>query len=143
MEGEERRVRVLRSEWWCGGEKGSECACVRCRKKDRTGLCDCACVRACKRAHSQYNTLYIKHFYSTQYDVLYWATHVRSSQLRPTVYNNILSLAKLRAGTLTYYALAGHEVSLIVSCVVAKHADETAYVRITVPRRLWRYQKSP
>ena len=26
--------------------------------------------------------------------------------------------------------LAGHEVSLIVSCVVAKHADETAYVRV-------------
>ena len=26
------------------------------------------------------------------------------------------------------YALAGHEVSRIVSCVVAKHADETAYI---------------
>ena len=25
-------------------------------------------------------------------------------------------------------SLAGHEVSRIVSCVVAKHADETAYI---------------
>ena len=29
--------------------------------------------------------------------------------------------------TLLNISLAGHEVSLIVSCVVAKHADETAY----------------
>ena len=28
----------------------------------------------------------------------------------------------------TYVPLAGHEVSRIVSCVVAKHADETAYL---------------
>ena len=38
------------------------------------------------------------------------------------------------ADEIVVHSLAGHEVSRIVSCVVAKHADETAYSNECEPR---------
>ena len=41
------------------------------------------------------------------------------------------------------FPLAGHEVSRIVSCIVAKRADETAYWVITYPLLAGRLSHSP